>query len=63
MKYLLILPGVLVLLVLIAVVRTLVSPRKTSGYQPPQTDEAEALRLAGKLSKICLLYTSDAADE
>ena len=46
MKYLLILPGVLVLLVLIAVVRTLVSPRKTSGYQPPQTDEAEALRLA-----------------
>lgn len=29
MKYLLILPGVLVLLVLIAVVRTLVSPRKT----------------------------------
>ena len=46
MKYLLILPGVLVLLVLIAVIRTLVSPRKTSGYQPPQTDEAEALRLA-----------------
>ena len=35
MKYLLILPGVLVLLVLIAVVRTLVSPRKTSDYQPP----------------------------
>jgi len=36
MKYLLILLGVLVLLVLIAVVRTLVSPRKTSDYQPPQ---------------------------
>ena len=48
MKYLMILPGVLVLLVLIAVVRTLVSPRKTSNYQPPQTDEAEALRLAGE---------------
>ena len=36
MKYLLILPGVLVLLVLIAVVRTLVSPRKTSNYQHQQ---------------------------
>ncbi len=58
MKYLLILPGVLVLLVLIAVVRTLVSPRKTSGYQPPQADEAEALRLAGKLSKMIQVDTT-----
>ena len=32
MKYLLILPGVLVLLVLIAVVRTLVSPQKRCGW-------------------------------
>ena len=61
MKYLLILPGVLVLLVLIAVVRTLVSPRKTSGYQPPQTDEAEALRLAGKLSKMIQVDTTSHA--
>ena len=35
MRYLLILPGVLVLLVLIAVVRTLVSPRKTSDRRRP----------------------------
>ena len=61
MKYLLILPGVLVLLVLIAVVRTLVSPRKTSNYQPPQTDEAEALRLAGKLSKMIQVDTTSHA--
>lgn len=61
MKYLLILPGVLVLLVLIAVVRTLVSPRKTSDYQPPQTDEAEALRLAGKLSKMIQVDTTSHA--
>ena len=61
MKYLLILPGVLVLLVLIAVVRTLVSPRKTSGYQPPQTDEAEALRLTGKLSKMIQVDTTSHA--
>ena len=61
MKYLLILPGVLVLLVLISVVRTLVSPRKTSGYQPPQTDEAEALRLAGKLSKMIQVDTTSHA--
>ena len=61
MKYLLILPGVLVLLVLIAVVRTLVSPQKTSNYQPPQTDEAEALRLAGKLSKMIQVDTTSHA--
>ena len=61
MKYLLILPGVLVLLVLIAVVRALVSPRKTSDYQPPQTDEAEALRLAGKLSKMIQVDTTSHA--
>ena len=61
MKYLLILPGVLVLLVLIAVVRTLVSPRKSSDYQPPQTDEAEALRLAGKLSKMIQVDTTSHA--
>ena len=61
MRYLLILPGVLVLLVLIAVVRTLVSPRKSSDYQPPQTDEAEALRLAGKLSKMIQVDTTSHA--
>ena len=44
MNYLLLIPGVLVLLVLIAVVRTLLSPKKTSDYKP-QEDEQEALRL------------------
>ena len=34
MKYLLLIPGVLLLLILIAVVRTLLSPKKTSDYKP-----------------------------
>ena len=51
MSYLLLIPGVLVLLVLIAVIRTLLSPKKTSDYKP-QEDEQEALRLAKKLSAI-----------
>ena len=51
MKYLLLIPGVLLLLILIAVVRTLLSPKKTSDYKP-QEDEQESLRLAKKLSKM-----------
>ena len=51
MKYLLLIPGVLLLLILIAVVRTLLSPKKTSDYKP-QEDEQELLRLAKKLSKM-----------
>ena len=34
MKYLLLILGVLLLLILIAVVRTLLSPKKTSDYKP-----------------------------
>ena len=34
MKYLLLIPGVLLLLILIAVVRTLLSPKKTKLSQP-----------------------------
>lgn len=51
MKYLLLIPGLLVLLLLVAVIRTLLHPKKTSDYRP-QEDEAEALRLAQKLSRM-----------
>ena len=60
MKYLLLIPGVLVLLLLIAVVRTLLSPKKTSDYTP-QEDEQEALRLAEKLSKMIQIDTTSHA--
>ena len=60
MKYLLLIPGVLVLLLLIAVVRTLLSPKKTSDYKP-QEDEQEALRLAEKLSKMIQIDTTSHA--
>ena len=56
MRYLLLSPGVLVLLVLIAVVRTLLSPKKTSDYRP-QENEQEALRLAEKLSRMIQIDT------
>lgn len=51
MKYLLLIPALLLALLLIAVVRTLVAPKKFSSYQP-QEDEAESLRLAEKLSRM-----------
>ena len=57
MKYLLLIPGVLLLLILIAVVRTLLSPKKTSDYKP-QEDEQESLRLAKKLSKMIQVDTT-----
>ena len=60
MRYLLLIPGVLVLLVLIAVVRTLLSPKKTSDYKP-QEDEQEALRLAKKLSAMIQVDTTSHA--
>ena len=60
MKYLLLIPGVLVLMLLIAVVRTLFSPKKTSDYRP-QEDEAEALRLAQKLSAMIRIDTTSHA--
>ena len=60
MKYLLLIPGIFVLLILIAVVRTLFSPRKTSDYRP-QEDEQEALRLAEKLSQMIRVDTTSHA--
>ena len=57
MKYLLLIPGVLLLLILIAVVRTLLSQKKTSDYKP-QEDEQESLRLAKKLSKMIQVDTT-----
>ena len=60
MKYLLLIPGIFVLLILIAVVRTLFSPQKTSDYRP-QEDEQEALRLAEKLSQMIRVDTTSHA--
>ena len=60
MKYLLLIPGVLALLLLIAVVRTLLSPKKTSDYTP-QEDEQEALQLAKKLSAMIRVDTTSHA--
>ena len=60
MRYLLLIPGVLVLLVLIAVVRTLLSPKRTSDYRP-QENEQEALRLAEKLSRMIQIDTTSHA--
>ena len=51
MKYLLIIPAVIVLLLLIAVVRTFLMPKKKSDYKADE-DEKESLRLAEKLSEM-----------
>ena len=51
MKYLLLIPALLVLLLLIAVVRTLLMPNKRSDYAAPEAD-ARAMLLAQKLSKM-----------
>lgn len=51
MKYLLIIPAVIVLLLLIALIRTLLMPSKVSDYKADE-DETEALKLAEKLSKM-----------
>ena len=51
-KYLIIIPALLLLAVLAAVVRTLLRPRKKSDYKPHENEE-EALRLAEKLTEIC----------
>ena len=51
MKYLLLIPALLVLLLLIAVVRTLLMPNKRSDYAAPEADD-KALLLAQKLSKM-----------
>ena len=51
MKYLLLIPALLVLLLLIAVVRTLLMPNKRSDYAAPEADD-KALPLAQKLSTM-----------
>ena len=54
--------GVLLLLVLIAVVRTLCTPKKIAAYQP-QADEAQARALAEKLSRMVQYDTTSHAGE
>ena len=61
MKYLLLIPALLVLLLLIAVVRTLLMPNKRSDYAAPEAD-ARAMLLAQKLSKIIQYDTTSHAN-
>ena len=61
MKYLLLIPALLVLLLLIAVVRTLLMPNKRSDYAAPEAD-AMAMLLAQKLSKMIQYDTTSHAN-
>lgn len=61
MKYLLLIPALLVLLLLIAVVRTLFMPNKRSDYAAPEAD-ARAMLLAQKLSKMIQYDTTSHAN-
>ena len=61
MKYLLLIPALLVLLLLIAVVRTLLMPNKRSDYAAPEADD-KALILAQKLSKMIRYDTTSHAN-
>ena len=61
MKYLLLIPALLVLLLLIAVVRTLLMPSKRSDYAAPEAD-ARAMLLAQKLSKMIQYDTTSHAN-
>ena len=61
MKYLLLIPALLVLLLLIAVVRTLLMPNKRSDYAAPEADD-KALLLAQKLSKMIQCDTTSHAN-
>ncbi len=61
MKYLLIIPAVIVLLLLIAVVRTLLMPKRKSDYKANE-DEKESLRLAEKLSTMIKYDTTSHAN-
>lgn len=60
MKYLLLIPAAILLLLLVAVVRTLLTPKKYSTYQPRE-DESESLRLAEKLSRMIRCDTTSHA--
>lgn len=59
-KYLIIIPALLLLAVLAAVIRTLLRPRKKSDYKPHEIEE-EALRLAAKLSEMIKYDTTSHA--
>ena len=61
MKDLLLIPALLVLLLLIAVVRTLLMPNKRSDYAAPEAD-ARAMLLAQKLSKMIQYDTTSHAN-
>ena len=61
MKYLLLIPALLVLLLLIAVVRTLLMPNKRSDYAAPEADD-KAMLLAQKLSKMIRYDTTSHAN-
>lgn len=61
MKYLLLIPALLVLLLLIAVVRTLLMPNKRPDYAAPEAD-ARAMLLAQKLSKMIQYDTTSHAN-
>ena len=61
MKYLLLIPALLVLLLLIALVRTLLMPNKRSDYAAPEAD-AKAMLLAQKLSKMIQYDTTSHAN-
>ena len=61
MIYLLLIPALLVLLLLIAVVRTLLMPNKRSDYAAPEAD-ARAMLLAQKLSKMIQYDTTSHAN-
>ena len=61
MKYLLLIPALLVLLLLIALVRTLLMPNKRSDYAAPEAD-AKAMLLAQKLSKMIQYNTTSHAN-
>ena len=61
MKYLLVIPALLVLLLLIALVRTLLMPNKRSDYAAPEADD-KAMLLAQKLSKMIRYDTTSHAN-
>lgn len=61
MKYLLLIPALLVLLLLIALVRTLLMPNKRSDYAAPEADD-KAMILAQKLSKMIQYDTTSRAN-
>ena len=61
MKYLLLIPALLVLLLIIAVVRTLLMPNKRSDYAAPEADD-KAMLLAQKLSKMIQYDTTSHAN-